>query len=82
MKRVPSAGGSKYPTDEFRLGISYIRIQTQKIFQRPERSNPSDCTTDDECADYSGLPKSKQLKTSKKNFRKPFIGLSITTPLK
>ena len=38
----------------------------------------TDCASDDECADYSGLPKSEPSKRTLKNLRKPFIGLSIT----
>jgi hypothetical protein len=32
-------------------------------------------------AEYSGLPKSTPAKTTMRNFKWPFIGLSITTPL-
>jgi hypothetical protein len=75
------AGESKTPIDKFQFGGSYFGIQTQKTFQIPQLLGQPDCTTDDECADYSGLPKAKQPKTATKNLRKPFIGLSITSPL-
>jgi hypothetical protein len=78
---LSSISGSTYSTDQYRLGDSYFGIQTEKATRTPEKSGRSDCTTDDECADYSGLPKPKLLKTTTKNVRKPFIGLSITTPL-
>lgn len=61
------------------LGKSQLGILTQKKFQ------PSwlvDCgLDDDECADNSGLPKTGPAKRTLKNLRKPFFGLSITTPL-
>ena len=67
---------SDNPSGQFRLGI-----QTQKSVQTPEPLRRSDCEINDECDDYSGLPKSQPRKITTKNFRKPFIGLSITTPL-
>ncbi len=76
---VPSTSGSANSNDKFSLGNSYLGIQTQKNLQTPFRQ--TDCASDDECADYSGLPKSEPSKRTIKNFRKPFIGLSITTPL-
>ena len=68
---------SDNPSGQFRLGI-----QTQKSIQTPEPSRRSDCEINDECDEYSGLPKSHPGKTTVKNFRKPFLGLSITTPLR
>jgi hypothetical protein len=82
FQSLSAAGESKAPIDQFQFGDSYFGIQTQKTFQIPQLSGQPDCTTDDECADYSGLPKAKQPKTTTKNLRKPFIGLSITSPLK
>lgn len=60
---------------------SYLRIQTQKTLQTPPPFRRSDCSTDDECADYSGLPKSKSPKSALNNLKNPFIGFSVTTPL-
>jgi hypothetical protein len=76
-----SMSGSTNPNDKFRLGNSYLGIQTQKSLQSPESLRRSDCATDDECAEYSGLPKSEPRKTTVKNLRMPFIGLSVTAPL-
>jgi hypothetical protein len=81
LQGLPAAGESKTLIDQFKFGDSYFGIQRQKTFQIPHLSEQPDCTTDDECADYSGLPKAKQSKTPLKNLRKPFIGLSITKPL-
>jgi hypothetical protein len=79
---LSAAGESKTPIDQFQFGDGYIGIQTQKTFRIPQLSGQPDCTTDDECADYSGLPKATQPNTSRKIIHKPFVGLSITTPLK
>lgn len=65
-------------TDTFSFGKSYLGIQTEKDLKSPWRT---DCASDDECADYSGLPKSEPSKRTLKNLRKPFFGLSVTTPL-
>jgi len=55
-----------------------IGIQTQKNLRAPEALRRSDCATVDECEDYSWLPKSEPPNTKKS----PFLGLSITAPLK
>jgi hypothetical protein len=68
--------------DQFRLGNSYIGVQTQKSLQPPEPLRRSDCPRDEDCTDYPGLPKSGAPKSTVKSLRKPFIGLSITTPLR
>ena len=81
FRGLSAAGASKTPIDRFQVGNSYLGIKSQKTFQIPQYSWQPDCTTDDECADYSALPKAKQPKTSAKSFRKPFLGLSITTPI-
>src|SRR6516162_2473712 len=75
--RLTQALSPTYPSGQFRLGI-----QTQKSVQTPEPLRRSDCEINDECDEYSGLPKSHPGKTTVKNFRKPFLGLSITTPLR
>jgi len=67
--------------DRLWLGNSYLGIQTQKTLQGLDRFWRTDCATDEDCADYSGLPRSEAPKKGMKNLRKPFIGLSITTPL-
>ncbi len=69
------------PADQFRLGNSYIGIQTQKTIQTPDQIRRSDCPKDEDCTDYPGQPRSLTSKTGVKNLRKPFIGLSITAPL-
>jgi hypothetical protein len=61
--------------ERLRLGI-----QTQKSLRAPEPLRRNDCATDDECDDYSWLPKSEPPNT--KNSKIPFLGLSITAPLK
>jgi hypothetical protein len=72
-----SSSASGFPNGQFRF-----EIQTQKSVQMPEHLRPSNCPTDDECEEYSGLPKSDPGNTTTvKNFKKPFIGLSITAPL-
>jgi hypothetical protein len=68
-------------SDQFRLGNSYLGIQTEKSLQSTDPLRRSDCDKDDVCADYSGLPKSEPRKSTVKSLRKPFIGLSITAPL-
>ena len=81
LRDAPSMSGSINRTDQLRLGDSYLAVQTEKSVQVIERFKRSDCMTDDECADYSGLPKSEPAKRTLKNLRKPFLGLSITRPL-
>jgi hypothetical protein len=78
-KDTLSTSGSANSNDKFSFGNSYLGIETQKKLQMPFKR--TDCASDDECADYSGLPKSEPSKRTMKNLRKPFIGLSITTPL-
>jgi hypothetical protein len=73
-----STSESANSNGKFSFGDTYLRIQTQKNLQSPWRT---DCASDDECADYSGLPKSEPSKRTLKNLRKPFIGLSVTRPL-
>lgn len=76
---VPSTSGSTSSNSRFSFGNSYLGIETQKKLQTPFWR--TDCASDDECADYSGLPKSEPSKRTVKNLRRPFIGLSITTPI-
>jgi hypothetical protein len=68
-----SIGDSPNQNERLRIGI-----QTQKNLRAPEALRRSDCATLDECEDYSWLPKSEPPNT--KNL--PFLGLSITAPLK
>src|SRR5262245_48951956 len=77
-KDLLSTNESANSNEKFSFGNTYFRIQTQKNLQSPWRT---DCASDDECADYSGLPKSEPSKRTLKNLRKPFIGLSVTGPL-
>jgi hypothetical protein len=76
LAQVFSSNGSANPIGQFRLGI-----ETRKSLQTPEYLRRSDCADDDECEEYSGLPRSQPGKMTVKNLKKPFIGLSITTPL-
>jgi hypothetical protein len=73
--------GSTNPSERFSVGNSYFGIETQKGLQNPFRR--TDCANDDECADYSGLPKSEPPSNKKnlKNLKKPYIGLSVTKPI-
>jgi hypothetical protein len=75
-------GASTNPIERFSLGNSYLEIQTQKGLQDPFRQR-TDCATDDECAEHSGVPKPQTPanKKSLKNLQRPFIGLSVTTPI-
>jgi hypothetical protein len=81
LKRLgdaPSTRGSVNESGGFRLGI-----QTEKSLQTPRSMRRSECaTTDEECAEYSGLPRSHQpMRGGLKTFKKPFVGFSITSPL-
>jgi hypothetical protein len=78
---APSPSAAAPPSDQLRVGSSYLGIQIEKNVQALESLRRIDCPTDDECAEYSGLPKSGQPKASVRNFKRPFIGLSITRPL-
>ena len=71
---------SKDQNDKFQLGGSYIGVQTEKTMRVIDPTKSIDCANDDDCMDYSGLPKSTSARHGLKNFRKPFLGLSITTP--
>jgi hypothetical protein len=80
---VPSMNGWTNQDDQFRLGDSFLGVQTEKNLQVIDRSRRNDdCTAYDECEDYSGLPKSGPPKRTLRNLKKPFIGLSITRPLR
>jgi hypothetical protein len=77
------ASGLSTPTDQFRLGNAYIGIQTQRILQTPDQIRRSDCPIDEDCTDYPGPPRGMSAKTTTiKGLRKPYIGLSITAPLR
>ena len=77
-KRPAKAPPQKEPdqTQQFRLGI-----QTKKSVQVTDPTRSIDCDSEDECRDYSGLPRSAPAGSDLKSIRKPFLGLSITTPL-
>ncbi len=77
-----SKGEESAPGDQFRLGNSYIGIQTQKSLQTPDQIARGDCPKDEDCTDYPGAPRFLNPKTNVKSLRKPFIGLSITAPLR
>jgi hypothetical protein len=67
--------------NHFLLGDGRLGIQTEKSVRGSDPLRRNECTTDDECADYSSLPKTEPGKRNLKTLRKPFIGLSITKPL-
>ena len=73
------ASGLSTPADQFRVGNTYIGIQTQRILQTPDQIRRSDCPIDEDCTDYPGAPRLMSPKTTTiKSLRKPYIGLSIT----
>jgi hypothetical protein len=78
---APSPSAAAAPGDQLKVGRNYLGIQIEKNVQALESLRRIDCPTDDECAEHSGLPKSGQPKASVRNFKRPFIGLSITRPL-
>jgi hypothetical protein len=77
---APSMSDSKDRNDKFQLGGSYIGVQTEKTVRVIDPTKSTDCANDDDCMDYSGLPKSVPARHGLKSFRKPFLGLSITRP--
>jgi hypothetical protein len=79
FNRNASASSSAAP----QVGSSYLGIQTNKNVQVLQSLRPNDCGDDDECAEYTGLPRTAQPKTSAtmKDLKRQFIGLSITRPL-
>jgi hypothetical protein len=82
FRGLAAAGETKTPIDQFQYGDSYFGVRTDKMFQIPPASGQPDCASDEECADYSVLPKARQSKMAGKSIRKPYVGLSITTPIK
>ena len=75
--------------DQLKIGDSYLGIETQRRLKTQVPSGKVDCATDEECEDYSALPKSKSRGSigasssspSLLHTRKPFFGLSVTTPI-
>jgi hypothetical protein len=67
--------------NEFLLGGGRLGIQTEKSVRTSDPLRCTECADDDECADFSGLPRTEPGKRNLKTLRKPFIGLSITRPL-
>src|SRR5205807_9672893 len=78
-RELPPAGAIS--NDQFRQGASYLEIQTRKSLQPFDALRRSGCETDEECEEYSGLPRSEPSRRTIKGTKKPFIGLSITHPL-
>jgi len=80
LKRLggaPSTSGSANQSGGFRLGI-----QTEKSMQTPRSLRRSECTaTDEQCEEYSGLPKSYPANDKLKGIKNQFLGLSVTSPL-
>jgi hypothetical protein len=82
LRAAPSESGASDRGDGFRLGDTYLGLQTEKSVQVIDRLRQSDCIDDEDCADYTGLPRSAPGKRSSlKTLRKPFLGLSIKAPL-
>lgn len=81
VKNVAPAVGATSQNDPGPFGRSSLQFRTEKNFQTPEPFRRTDCYNEDECADYSPFPRSRPPKTTAKNVRKPFLGLSITTPI-
>jgi len=80
--------GSASSIDKIKLGDSYLGIDTQRRLQTRTPSGKADCATDEECEDYSVMPRSRSrasVGTSSSSSlirsRKPFFGLSVTTPI-
>jgi hypothetical protein len=77
LREAPSTSGSANPSNGLRLGI-----QTEQSLQTPKSLRKvNDCPDDDECDEYTGLPRSHPAHSGLKGFRRPYIGLSITSPL-
>ena len=74
------AVGTTSQNDPTLFGRSNLQFRTAKNFQTPEPFRRTDCN-EDECTDYSPFPKFKPSKTNPKTMRKPYLGLSITTPI-
>jgi hypothetical protein len=79
-KAVPSRGATDRD-GSVRIGESSIGIKTDKSLRVIEPYKENDCANDDDCSDYSGLPKSAPARRTLKNVRKPFFGLSISRPI-
>jgi hypothetical protein len=79
--------GSASSIDKIKLGDSYLGIDTQRRLQTHVPSGKVDCATDEECEDYSVMPRTKSHGSAGThssglvNSRKPFFGLSVTTPI-
>ena len=74
---APSISGSANQSGGFRFGI-----QTEKSVQTPRSLRRSECTaTDEQCEEYSGLPKSYPANDKLKGIKNQFLGLSVTSPL-
>ena len=85
---APPVPGSTNAFDKLKIGDGYLGVDTQRRLQTRVPSGKVDCATDEECEDYSPIPKSRSRgSTSGTNSpsmfhtRKPFFGLSLTTPI-
>ena len=83
---APALHGSTNSFDRFKLGDSYLGVETQRRMTVPVPWQSANCGTVEDCEDYSGLPKAKAPSSTGSGsaigrLRKPFIGLSITTPI-
>jgi hypothetical protein len=78
--------GSANSVDKVKVGDSYLGIETQRRLQTHGPSGKLDCSTDEDCEDYSVMPRSRprgSVATHSSGIlsRKPFFGLSVTTPI-
>lgn len=80
-KALPSIREPTSRNDSLRIGESSVGIKTEKSLRVIEAYKQNDCVSDDDCEDYSGLPKSAPARRTLKNVRKPFLGLSISRPI-
>jgi hypothetical protein len=84
---APPVPGSANSFDKLKIGDGYLGVDTQRRLQTRVPSGKVDCATDEECQDYSALPGSRSRgsvgtsSSSPVHGRKPFFGLSITTPI-
>ena len=69
------------PRDQVTIGKSVLGFTTEKQVGLPNFLKPADCVNDDECAEYSSLPRARQPKPGLMNVRKPYFGLSLKTPI-
>src|SRR3974377_479718 len=77
-KAVPSLRRATGRNDSPLIGESSIGIKTEKSLRVIEAYKENDCANDDDCADYSGLPKSAPARRTLTNVRNQFFGLCFS----